>query len=125
MYLRLSQDNNKRLFVIAQCLGFLPKQFQSDHPSTIFFSQLLKKLNSSRPAIKPNGNVAAFNNHRNFARAVGMLQHDVELFRIRFNVEIFNILFLFGISFTSCPCVRSGIFAENQYFFSHGSFLRI
>jgi len=120
MYLRLSQDNNKRLFVLFECLGFLLKLFQSDHPLTNFFSQLLKKLNSSRPAIKTNGNFSTFNNHRNLAHAVGMLQHDVELVRIRCNFEIFNILILFGISFTSCPGVGSGIFAENQYFFSHG-----
>jgi hypothetical protein len=52
-----------------------------------------------------------------------MLQHDVELLQIRYNVEIFNILILFGISFTGCPGVRSGILAENQYFFRHGSVL--
>ncbi len=85
-----------------------------------FFSLRLKNLHPSRPAIKTNSNFSTFNDHRNLAHAVGMLQHDVELVRIRCNFEIFNILILFGISFTSCPGVRSGIFAENQYFFRHG-----
>jgi len=35
MYLRLSQDNNKRFLVLTQCLGFLLKLFQSDHPFVI------------------------------------------------------------------------------------------
>jgi len=113
MYLRLSQDNNKRFSVLTQCSGFLLKLFQSDNPLRNFFSLQLKNLNPSRPAIKTNGDVSTFNNHGNFSRAFGMLQHRVELFGIRFNVEIFNIFFLFGISFTSCPGVRSGIFAEN------------
>ena len=32
MYLRLSQDNNKRFFVPTQCLGTLLTLFQSEHP---------------------------------------------------------------------------------------------
>jgi hypothetical protein len=93
--------------------------------SLFFFSHRLKKLNASGPAIKSDGNLPALNNHRHFACAVGMFQHDVELVRIRCNVEIFNILVLFGISFTSCPRIGSGIFAENQYFFRHRSVLLI
>jgi len=88
-----------------------------------FFSHLLKKLNGSRPAVKTDGNFAAFDNHGDLARTAGVLQHHVELAGIRRNVEIFNILILFGISFTSCPRIGSGIFAKNQYFFRHGSIL--
>jgi len=52
-----------------------------------------------------------------------MLQHFVELFGIRYNVEIFNFFFLFGIGCTSCPRIGSGIFSEDQYFFRHGLLL--
>jgi hypothetical protein len=41
MYLRLSQDNNKRFFVLTQCPGFLLRLFQSDHPFVKFGNLLL------------------------------------------------------------------------------------
>jgi len=41
MYLRLSQDNNKRFFVLTQYPGFLLKLFQSDHPCVKFGNLLL------------------------------------------------------------------------------------
>jgi hypothetical protein len=88
--------------------------------AAFFFSPRLKNLYPSRTAIKTDGHLSRFNDDGNFALAVGMLQHRVELVRIRNDVEIFNLFILFGISFTSCPRVRSGIFAENQYFFRHG-----
>jgi hypothetical protein len=43
-----------------------------------FFSQLLKKLHPSATAIKPDGHLSGLNNHRNFAHAIGMLEHGVE-----------------------------------------------
>jgi len=36
MYLRLSQDNNKRFSALTQCPGFLLKLLQSDHPFVKF-----------------------------------------------------------------------------------------
>jgi hypothetical protein len=85
-----------------------------------FFGRRPKNLDASGPAIKTNCHFAGFNDHRDFARALGMFQHLFKLAGIGYNVEIFNIVILFGICFTSCPCVWSGIFAENQYFFRHG-----
>ena len=41
MYLRLSQDNNKRFFVLTQCPGFLLGLFHSDHPFVKFGNLLL------------------------------------------------------------------------------------
>jgi hypothetical protein len=48
-----------------------------------------------------------------------MLEHGVELVGIGYHVHIIKFRFFFGISFTSCPCIRSGIFSEYQYFFRH------
>jgi len=86
-------------------------------------SRPLKNLNASGSAVKADGHRFAFNNNGNLAFAFGMLQHFLELLWIRYNVEIFNLFFAFGISCTSCPRVGSGIFSEYQYFFRHGLLL--
>lgn len=87
----------------------------------VFFSCQPNNLNISRAAIKTDGYLSGFNNDGDLALAVGMLQHRAELVAIRYNVHIIHFLVLFGIRFTSCPRVGSGIFSENQYFFRHGA----
>jgi hypothetical protein len=54
-----------------------------------------------------------------------MLEHGIEFIGFGDDVDIFDLLATLGIGFTSCPGVGSGILAENQYFFRHGSLLRI
>jgi hypothetical protein len=54
-----------------------------------------------------------------------MLEHGIEFIGFGDDVDIFDLLATLGIRFTSCPGVGSGILAENQYFFRHGSLLRI
>jgi hypothetical protein len=48
-----------------------------------------------------------------------MLEHGVELAGIGYHILIIKFLLTFGISFTSCPRVRSGVFSEYQYLFRH------
>jgi len=80
-------------------------------------------LNASCPAVKSNGNLILVHNHRNLARAIGIFQHVFEFAGIVPNVVVLNLLPLLFKSFTSRFCVRSRIFAINQYFISHCSYL--
>jgi hypothetical protein len=52
-----------------------------------------------------------------------MFQHGIELFGCGKNINIFKFPPLFFTGFTSCRGMRSRIFPEDQYFFSHGLFL--
>jgi hypothetical protein len=90
----------------------------------LIFQLPVEKLNSSRAPVKPDGHLSGLDNHRNFTGTLGMLQHGVELIGFGDDVDIFNLLAILGICFTSCPCVGSGILAENQYFFRHDPLLR-
>jgi hypothetical protein len=83
------------------------------------FGRRPKNLDASGAAIKTNRHLSRFNDDWNLASTFGVLQHPVELVGIGYDVEIFNLLVFFGISFTSCPRVGSGVFAENQYFLRH------
>jgi hypothetical protein len=129
--------NGYALLAPASGCEFLPagdwfiaeKRASDQRPETssrgLIFQHPAEKLDSSRPPIKTDGNVSTLHDHRNLALTVGMLQHDVELIGIGYNVEIFYLFVALGISFTSRPCVGSGILTENQYLLRHGSILRI
>ena len=80
-------------------------------------------LNASCPAVKSDGNLILVHNHRNLAHTVGIFQHVFEFAGIVPNVAVLNLFPLLFKSFTSRFCVRSRIFAINQYFISHCSYL--
>ncbi len=76
-------------------------------------------LYASHSTVEPDGNIALFHNNRNFSYAVGIFQHGLHLLSISLNINVFNILTLFGKSFTSLICIGSGILPKNQYFICH------
>jgi len=76
-------------------------------------------LNASRSAIKPDGNIALLHNNRNLSYTIGIFQHVLHLFSISLNINVFNVLTLFGKSFTSLICIGSVILSKNQYFIRH------
>ena len=79
-------------------------------------------LNPSSFSFKPDNNLTLVHNNRNPAPAVRVFQHSVQLLGIIRDIIIFHILTaFFSVSFTSLDCMGSGTFAENQYFFRHGS----
>lgn len=77
-------------------------------------------LNASRSAIKPDGNIALLNNNRNLSYAIGIFKHVLHLLSISLNINVFNVLTLFGKSFTSLICIGSVILSKNQYIIRHG-----
>lgn len=81
-------------------------------------------LNPSCSAIETNGYIFPLNNNWYLTLSIGMLQHDVELTRIRIDVKIIYFFAFFGKCFTSSPGMGSSIFSEDQNFFRHFSFLQ-
>ena len=78
-------------------------------------------LNASRSAMKTDGNIALLYNNRNLSYTIGIFQHVLHLFSISLNINVFNVLTLFGKSFTSLICIGSVILSKNQYFIRHGT----
>ncbi len=77
-------------------------------------------LNTSRSAIKPDGNIALLYNNRNLSYTIGIFKHVLHLLSISLNINVFNVLTLFDKSFTSLICIGSVILSKNQYIIRHG-----
>jgi hypothetical protein len=96
---------------------FLHYSFDNRHSS--FLSASSRKSDASRPTVKADGYRVSFDNDRNLARAIGVLQHCVKVFGLFDHIIIVNLAAFFGKSFTSCPGIRSSIFSEKQNFIGH------
>jgi hypothetical protein len=70
-------------------------------------------LQTSGLAFKTDGHLVAFYDDRDFASAVGILEHDVKTIGFFDDVVIIERTAFSGKCFTSCPGIRSSIFAVN------------
>jgi hypothetical protein len=52
-----------------------------------------------------------------------MRQHLFQAFGGRMDVDVFDLFVLFAVSFPSCDGKRSGVFSEDEDFFSHNTSL--
>ncbi len=79
-----------------------------------FDSASSRKSKPSGLAVKAYGNILAFNDDRDFACALGVLQHGFKMLRCFYDVVVFELAVIPGKSFTSCAGIGSGIFSENN-----------
>jgi hypothetical protein len=79
--------------------------------------------NPSSSAFKTDSYRFTLNNDRNFSGSIGVLQHGFKMSGIFYHIKIVHLAAFFGICFTSCPGMGSGIFSKNQDIFRHFSFL--
>jgi hypothetical protein len=68
---------------------------------------------ASGPPVKSDGDGLTLDNDRNLAKAVGVLQHRLEIPGIFDNIQIIKLKPLLGKCFTSCPGVGSSILSKN------------
>jgi len=68
---------------------------------------------TSGPPVESDGDGLTLDNDRNLAKAVGVLQHGLEIPGIFDNIQIIELKPLLGKCFTSRPGVGSSIFSEN------------
>lgn len=79
----------------------------------------------SPAALKADDDPAPVDDHRYLAGAFGMLEHRIELCRVRQDIHIGHDAAFLGVGFTSRPGMRSGVFAENHDFLGHDTYLPI
>ncbi len=75
--------------------------------------------NTSCFSAEADGHLTLFDDNRDPAGTIGMLQHDLEFAGIRNHIMILHVFSLLLESFTSCIGVRSGALSENQNFLRH------
>lgn len=89
-----------------------------------FFNRLpADQLYCSAPSPETDCNIVLIHNDRHLAGSSRIFQHIVQSGGVCKDIHVGHAPTLLCIGFTSRFGVRSGIFAENQYFFCHAVFL--
>ena len=88
-------------------------------PWTFILAYSQKYSDPSVATIEPDGHLIPFHNYRHLTLSLSVCQHGAQFFRIGMYINVFNLLSLLGISFTSRNRIGSGVFSKNQYFFRH------